>query len=137
MRNRTIIQSALHQQCPSCRSENMFLKSVYHKDFYKMHSRCPNCRHTLEPEPGFFTGSMYISYAFQVAIILAVITITTVLDIGGSMEWYLGWITGLVVLAFPYVYRLSRSVWAHILIPFKAETQMKKLITDSLLNSKK
>ncbi|WP_424964423.1 DUF983 domain-containing protein [Ekhidna sp.] len=61
----------------------------------KMHKKCPNCSQSLEPEPGFYTGAMYVSYAFQVAIIIAVITTTNVLGIDGSLEWYIVWIYGL------------------------------------------
>ena len=102
-----------------------------------MHEKCPNCGQTLEPEPGFYTGSMYVSYAFQVAIIVAVMIATNVFGIEGSLEWYLGWIIGLVLVLFPIVYRLSRSVWAHILIPFKESTQVKKVITNSFQTSSK
>lgn len=137
MKNKTIIHSILHQQCPSCRSENMFLKPAYSKGFNKMHKKCPKCGQTLEPEPGFYTGSMYVSYAFQVAIIVAVIIATNVLDIDGSLEWYLGWIVGLVLVLFPMVYRFSRSVWAHILIPFKGRVQVKKANSHSFLTSSK
>ena len=47
MKNKTVIHSVLHQQCPSCRSENMFLKPAYSKGFNKMHEKCPNCGQTL------------------------------------------------------------------------------------------
>ena len=91
-----------------------------------MHEKCPNCGQTLEPEPGFYTGSMYVSYAFQTAIIVAVIIATEVLVIEGSLEWYLGWIVGLVLVLFPIIYRLSRSVWAHIFIPFRDQVLTKE-----------
>ena len=122
MKNKTIIHSILHQHCPSCRSENMFLKPTYSRGFNKMNVRCPNCGQTLAPEPGFYTGSMYVSYAFQVAIILTVFVATNVLAIDDSLEWYLGWIVGIVIVLFPFVYRLSRSAWAHLFIPFRGST---------------
>ena len=125
MKSKSVIHSVFQQQCPSCRSEKMFCKPAYSKGFNEMHEKCPNCGQTLEPEPGFYTGAMYVSYAFQVAIIVAVIIAARVFSIDAGPGWYIGWIAGLVILLLPIVYRLSRSVWAHILIPFKGEGLVK------------
>lgn len=90
-----------------------------------MHEQCPNCGQALVPEPGFYTGAMYVSYAFQVAIIVAVIVATYLLEIDGSIGWYIGWIAGLIVALLPIIYRLSRSIWAHVLIPFRGNNLIK------------
>jgi len=132
MENRSLVFSVVNQHCPYCRSEKMFTYPVYSKKFNVMHRKCPNCSQHLEPEPGFYTGAMYVSYALQVGIIFAVIIFTTLLGFDASLGWYIGWIAGLVILLFPIVYRLSRSVWAHILIPFRGKelVRLKKHLLD-------
>ena len=104
----------------------MFESGAYNlKKFRKMHKHCPNCGVRFEKEPSFFDGAMYVSYAFQVAIIVAVIVATYLLEIDGSIGWYIGWIGGLIVALLPVIYRLSRSIWAHVLIPFRGNTLIK------------
>ena len=34
----------------------------------KMHRMCPQCGQDLMPEPGFYFGAMYFSYAINVAL---------------------------------------------------------------------
>ncbi|NQZ75841.1 MAG: DUF983 domain-containing protein [Ekhidna sp.] len=96
----------------------MFVSKAYNRKFNLMHHRCPNCNQALEPEPGFYTGAMYVSYGFQVAIIVGVILCAKIFAVNASVLWYIRWIAGIIMLLFPIIYRLSRSIWAHILIPF-------------------
>ena len=125
MKNKTLLQSIVKQQCPSCRSEKMFIAPVFSKRFTKMHKHCPNCSQALEPEPGFYTGAMYVSYAFQVAIVVSVVLAAKVLDLEREVGWYIGWIAGINLVLFPIVYRLSRSIWIHIFVPFKNRVEIR------------
>ncbi|MBK9636286.1 MAG: DUF983 domain-containing protein [Bacteroidetes bacterium] len=52
----------------------MFIdRNPYHlKTMSKMHSHCPNCGLNFEPEPGYYYGAMYVSYAFTIAVSVAV-----------------------------------------------------------------
>ena len=125
MKNNTVIQSIVMQQCPSCRSERMFKAPIYSKRFNQMNDKCPNCSQVLEPEPGFYTGAMYVSYAFQVAIVVTVVVAARVLNLEREVAWYISWIAGINLVLFPLVYRLSRSIWAHIFIPFRGQALQK------------
>ncbi len=125
MKNNSLFLSIVKQQCPSCRSENMFTDPVFSKKFYHMHQKCPNCSQELEPEPGFYTGAMYVSYAFQIIVIAVFVVVSLILGVEGSYWWYVGWIAGLSIVLLPLIYRLSRSVWAHMFIPFRGQTKLK------------
>ncbi len=137
MKTRTLLQSTLNQHCPSCRSEKMFISPAYSRSFDVMHEKCHNCSQPFEPEPGFYTGAMYISYAIQVAIIIPVIITMKLLDFDGSLGWYIGWIAGLVIVLIPITYRLSRSIWAHMFIPFSRHASMEKTEQKRYLRNKK
>lgn len=67
----------------------------------------------LEPEPGFYQGAMYVSYAFAVAMIA---TIGVVLYLAGDPpEWV--YITAIIVVTLlfaPWNYRASRIVYLHL-----------------------
>lgn len=90
-----------------------------------MHQKCPKCSQELEPEPGFYTGAMYVSYAFQVMVIATFVSFSLIFQIEGSYWWYVGWIAGLSLVLLPLIYRLSRSVWAHMFIPFRGKAKLK------------
>ncbi len=83
-----------------------------------MASRCPECGHYFEREPGYFLGAMYASYFLAIPV-LALITLL--------IYWLFlpGWLLENVVLVaaipflflVPIVYRYSRVVWMHIDAP--------------------
>jgi len=79
-----------------------------------MHQRCTACDLDFEPEPGYFTGAMYISYALAVPMIAALTglvylvapplpPLATVLIAGG-----------LFLPFVPVTFRASRVLWIHL-----------------------
>ena len=104
----------LHGKCPRCRSGNMFVTGVYDlKGFQKMHKNCPSCGLQFEREPGFFFGAMYISYAFSVALFVAV---GLGLSILGDYPLYVYFISIVlaVILLLPVSFRYSRILFLHL-----------------------
>ena len=92
----------------------MFLTSAYNlSGFQKMHSNCPNCGLKFEREPGFFFGAMYISYAFSVALFVAV---GLALSILGDFPLYVYFISIVlaVILFLPLSFRYSRILFLHL-----------------------
>ena len=64
--------SILHNKCPRCSKGDFFVSHPYHfKHFGKKHHNCSNCDLKFEREPGFFFGSMFVSYAISVALFVA------------------------------------------------------------------
>ena len=64
--------SILHNKCPRCSKGDFFVSHPYHfKHFGKKHHNCSNCDLKFEREPGFFFGSMFVSYALSVALFVA------------------------------------------------------------------
>lgn len=61
--NSTVL-AMLGQKCPRCHQGNMFTHGMYNLAHYtEMPLACPVCGLAFEPEPGFYIGAMYISYA--------------------------------------------------------------------------
>jgi hypothetical protein len=89
-----------------------------------MHKECPVCHASLVPETGFYFGAAYVSWGLTVALWVSVLIALKVLDAIGWIEFgflthpitFL--VTGMVatLVFFPYLFRLSRSVWAHMFI---------------------
>lgn len=111
-------------KCPNCGEGDMFPYSAYNiKKMGKMNKECPNCRQTFEPEPVFYTGAMYVSYAFSVAIIITVFLANNILGSPLNTNEVMLTITGVVIAFAPLSYRWSRSIWGNLFIPKKGKSQ--------------
>ena len=63
--------AVINTRCPRCRQANMFEHGPYNfGKFLKMHTQCPNCGQNFIPEPGFYFGGMYFSYAINVTVMV-------------------------------------------------------------------
>ena len=65
--------AVLKGECPRCKKGQIFrypLSRITH--FSDMHERCPECGVSFQPEPGFYFGALYVSYAFNVAFFVTI-----------------------------------------------------------------
>jgi len=127
----TYLGSMLTLKCPNCHEECIFTNpSTYSsKDFGKVKDTCGNCGTNLKPETGFYFGAAYASYALTVAMWISLLVALNVFDAIGLITF--GFLTHpitflvsgivLTILLFPYLFRLSRSMWAHFFIKEKAK----------------
>jgi hypothetical protein len=110
------------------------------KQFMKMHDRCPACGQLMEIEVGFWYGTSYISYALTVALSVATCIAWWVL-IGFSLEdnrFFLWMGTNIVILliAQPYLMRLSRAIWLSIFVKYNKNWRTEKPEEPERLGSK-
>ena len=117
----SITYSMLALRCPRCREGKMFAPGISYipAKFMKMNERCSCCGQSFEPEPGYYFGAMFVSYAINTALLVAVWLALYVLveEITTTMM-----ITALliVVLGFlPYTFRLSRVLWINIFVRYE------------------
>lgn len=92
----------------------MFTYPLIHlSKFHKMNADCAHCGLHFEREPGFFFGAMYISYAFSVALFVAVGIGLSVL---GDFPLYVYFISIVlaVILFLPFSFRYSRILFLHL-----------------------
>ena len=109
------LKSLVGQKCPKCGIGKMFKSGPYNlKSFTKMYDFCPNCKISYEPEPGFYVGAMYFSYAFNITIIIST---------GFISYWWFGFINIAVNISFvavvvlilsPLLFRFSRALMLHL-----------------------
>jgi len=107
------VSAILDNKCPRCRQGDMFVhKATDLNGFAKMHEKCPVCNLRFEVEPGFFYGAMYVSYAFSVALIVAVgVGLSVLFD---PEVWvYLVVVTGISLLILPFTFRYSRVLFLY------------------------
>jgi uncharacterized protein (DUF983 family) len=104
-------KAMLDEKCPRCRQGNLFKTSAYKlSKFYKMNERCGVCNQTFEPEPGFYVGAMFVSYALVVA--LSIISFLSLyFTFRPPFATYLIVIMVLNVLLLPFIFRYSRILF--------------------------
>lgn len=122
MKNRNILSAMLLMHCPKCREGNMFPEgTLYSTKFMKMNDRCACCGQSFMPEPGYYFGAMFVSYAINAAFFLAVwLSMYLVMDeitVTAMIVALLGIVLGLL----PVTFRLSRVLWIYIFVRYEGK----------------
>ena len=102
-------------RCPRCHQGRLFTHSALNvTKFAQMPAECPVCGQTFEPEPGFYFGSMYITFGFNVATTL-VLGVAIYYLLGNPDTWvYVVAVTVVTVLFTPVILRYSRALMLYL-----------------------
>lgn len=102
----------------------MFVESNPYKipGFTKMYHRCPHCNVDFERETGFYYGAMYVSYALTV-IISVLTAIIWYFLFRSNLVLYIIINFAIILVLFPLLYRISRSIWISIFVRFDEKFQ--------------
>ncbi|WP_345056902.1 DUF983 domain-containing protein [Hymenobacter glaciei] len=102
-------------RCPRCHQGKLFSYSALNvTKFARMPAQCPVCSQTFEPEPGFYFGSMYITFAFNVATFLVMGVLIYFLLSDPDTWVYVSVITGITILLTPVILRYSRALMLYL-----------------------
>ncbi|MGL4631354.1 MAG: DUF983 domain-containing protein [Leadbetterella sp.] len=104
-------------KCPSCGMGALFVP----RTFFTMYENCPDCKLKYEKEVGFFYGAMYVSYAINVLLFIVSLVLYYSFEEVWNWKWYIGFYLLITLISTPIIFRLSRSIWLSINIPFKVE----------------
>ncbi len=94
-----------------------------------MHKTCSQCGQRFEPEPGFYFGAAYVSYALTIALWVAYyVALITFESLGfftftfaeDAVAFLLGGIA-LLILLLPILYRASRAIWINFFVKYREE----------------
>lgn len=100
--------TALRLRCPRCHDGKLFAGVL------KMNDRCPHCGLTLEPEPGFYLGSIYANYALTV-LITTVSFVVLVFAVGLNKDVVIRGCLAFAVLFPLWFFRYARSIWLSLM----------------------
>jgi len=121
---KSMVAGWLMMKCPKCRTGSMFInESVFPlKDMMRMPERCHCCGQKMEPEPGFYYGTGYVSYGITVAM-LVFNAVWWALFVGfswdnNSLYWYLGISIGMMVVLQPWIMRISRVMYLAMFVKY-------------------
>lgn len=110
----SMVGAMLSCKCPRCRQGDLFEHAAVSAKYTKMHRYCPRCGFDLEPEPGFYFGAMYISYAFNIAIFVTAFLFTLIVFDPEPLWVYFVAVLLPAALFLPFNFRLSRSIYLHL-----------------------
>ncbi|MBN7809433.1 DUF983 domain-containing protein [Algoriphagus sp. H41] len=86
-----------------------------------MNKSCEVCGQSFEPEPGFYFGAMFVSYGLNTALFITAWVALSVIMPDYSLSTLLILLGLTVLLSLPLIFRLSRSIWIAIFVPYRAE----------------
>lgn len=119
--------SIFNMKCPKCQEGDLFETSSFSfQKPFEMPEKCPHCGQSYLPAPGFYYGSMFISY-----IVMGWFCILFI----AFFHWYLGWSTAasfaLLILVyailFVWIFRMARSVWISFNIKYNPHLKKKEM----------
>jgi len=112
------LYSVVAQTCPRCHQGSLFINKNPYKieNWDKMHADCPVCALHFEREPGFFQGSMYVSYILGVALSVVVVLLNVAIGFD-PITYFISNTLALIVLA-PLLFRWSRALYSNIFIAY-------------------
>ena len=109
------VLALLNLRCPRCHQGKMFTYSALNvTKFAEMPEQCSVCGQAFEPEPGFYFGSMYITFAFNVATVLVVGVLLYYLFNNPDTWVYVTVVTAVTLLFTPVILRYSRAIMLYL-----------------------
>ena len=115
------LYSVINRKCPHCHEGDFF---VTRNPYDLSHTgdlleACSVCRRKFEPEPGFYYGGMYVSYALSVALGVSVYVAMVVLFPNSSPTTRLLALLGAFLVTAPVMYAWSKVLWANLFTGYK------------------
>lgn len=128
MEKKSLGAAMLQGKCPKCREGNIFPTPIFsYSKLTEVHHKCPKCQAVLTPEPDFFYGAMYISYAFSVALMVTVFTAINILTDNAPLSTYLITIVVSNVLLLPLMLKYSKVLYLYWLGKLKYDPETAKV----------
>ena len=109
-----LLKNILNEKCPKCEQGKVFATSgnLLLLRIPKMHENCSTCNHKFEKEPGYFFGSMFVSYALAVGEMIVLFLLLNLFVSSYITIIILIGIASLIVSTFNF--RCSRMIWIYI-----------------------
>ncbi|MEL6865989.1 MAG: DUF983 domain-containing protein [Bacteroidota bacterium] len=108
-------------KCPRCHVGDLFETGTWSfQKSFDMPKRCPVCKQSYMPEPGFYYGAMFISYAITGWFALGFVGFCIVfLEMGVYSSFAL--LIFIFAVFFVWIFRISRAIWININVKYRAD----------------
>ena len=123
------VYSIFKMKCPRCHEGDFFESHPYNlKKAGDIHKNCSKCNLKYSPEPGFYFGAMFVSYALGVALFVTFWVSFNLFFEDLSLGLQISIIVIASLVTAPYFYSLSKIIWANLFI--KADLKMTSTQTE-------
>lgn len=113
------------KKCLRCQEGDLFNKPFKFSKPLDMPEMCPVCHQKYEPEPGFYYGSMFVSYIISAFFFLGIIGIC-IIGFGLSLNVSMGILLIVAGLTYFFFLRMSRSLWINIMVSYDPKAKENK-----------
>ncbi|MCT4663644.1 MAG: DUF983 domain-containing protein [Flavobacteriales bacterium] len=126
-KNQALVKSVLEHKCPKCVQSKMYVEPNPYKaaTMTKMHLNCPSCGFNFYPEPGFYFGAMYITYALVAGEFIILFLLKTFLGLELGIWQFVGILLGFLLIMAPINFRFSRVIWLNLFSSYDEEVANK------------
>ena len=109
-------------KCPRCQEGDFFVSNIYDlRHVGDVHESCEKCDASFTKEPGFYFGALYVAYGIGVVLILTLWAAISLLFDNVSTGVLITVIVLSIVVLTPYLFSLSKIIWANIFIPYDSK----------------
>lgn len=116
------LNSIFKMKCPRCQEGDFYVSHPYSmKHIGETHKYCPSCGLKYEKEIGFYYGAMYVSYGLGVGLFVACWVSFNLFFPNASTFVQISVISGLSIFLSPYLYALSKIIWANLFFSYDPE----------------
>lgn len=118
--SKSLSLAILGAKCPQCREGKLFSVSLLsYTKLSDVNKSCKVCGANFQPEPDFYYGAMYISYAFSVALVITSLTAINVLIEVPELWMYLTTMVVLNIVLLPGMLRYSKVLYLYAVSKLK------------------
>ena len=116
------LYSIIYLKCPRCHRGKFLQNPVYDMStITRVRSNCEECHLNFKIEPSFYYGSMYVSYAVNVAIMVAISGCFFIFsDEFSFLKTFITFVV-VIVLGAPYINAVSKILWANLFLKYDPE----------------
>jgi uncharacterized protein (DUF983 family) len=117
-----LIRDIILEKCPNCGQGDVFEKKNKWINLPVTKKKCSNCHLRFEKEPGFFIGSMYVSYGLAVFEGIVTFIITKLLFLELSIIQFFIPIVFIIVLLSVKNFKWARIIYIRIFLGQKKDS---------------
>jgi uncharacterized protein (DUF983 family) len=94
-----------------------------------MPESCSECGQSFEPEPGFYTGAMYVNYGFTVILTGVMFLVLEIILKVSAYVFFSVYIATLLLIG-PFMFRYSRVIYLYLFVHYDEEAIQKHKLPD-------
>lgn len=127
MKKGSKLYSIAHLTCPQCNEGKFLVSSVYDlRHVGDVRENCNVCGLKYSEEPGFYYGAMYVSYGLGVALFVTIWASCNLFFENIGVWTQIGLVVFFSIVLSPYLFALSKIIWANMFIHYKADAKLSK-----------